>query len=81
MIRTDLMRLSLVLFSLVSPVPASGQTTQRPARVEVVVPKPPVPVMADGKRVLVYEVVLRTRGTGRRFRVAREPRVFPLGQS
>jgi hypothetical protein len=56
------MRLSLPLFSLVSAVAASGQTAQRPARVEVAVPQPPVPVLADGKRVLVYELSLRTSG-------------------
>jgi murein DD-endopeptidase len=64
MTRNALMRRSLLFFSFVSAVPASGQTTQRPARVEVVVPKPPVPVLADGKRVLVYELHLTNFGRG-----------------
>lgn len=58
------MRLSLPLFSLVSAVAASGQTAQRPARVEVAVPQPPVPVLADGKRVLVYELHVTNFGRG-----------------
>lgn len=64
MTRHALMRLFLLLPSLVSAVPASGQTTQRPARVEVVIPKPPLPVLADGKRVLVYELHVTNFGRG-----------------
>lgn len=63
MTRNALMRRSLVL-SLVWGIPAGSQISQRPARVEVVVPKPPTPVIADGKRVLVYELHVTNFGRG-----------------
>ncbi len=64
MIRNAMVCRCLVLLSLVSAIPASGQISRRPARVEVVVPKPPVPVLADGKRVLVYELHVTNFGRG-----------------
>jgi Peptidase family M23 len=64
MTRNALVRRSLLLFVLISATPASGQISQRPARVEVVVPKPPMSVLADGKRVLVYELHVTNFGRG-----------------
>lgn len=66
----------LVLLSFVEVMPfapAGGQPTparqaarlaQRPARVEVSTPKAPIPVLADGKLVLVYELHVTNFGRG-----------------
>lgn len=43
---------------------ATAQLSQRPARVEVVTPKAPIPVIVDGKRVLAYELHVTNFGRG-----------------
>lgn len=53
----------LILFAL--PVgKVSAQLSQRQTRVEVVTPKAPTLVLADGKRVLVYELHVTNFGRG-----------------
>jgi murein DD-endopeptidase len=42
--------------------PALAQSSARPSPVEVVAPKPPMPVMIEGKRVLVYELHITNFG-------------------
>jgi murein DD-endopeptidase len=64
MTQNVLIRRSFLLLSLTSAVPASGQISRRPARVEVVIPKAPLPVLADGKQVLVYELHVTNFGRG-----------------
>jgi murein DD-endopeptidase len=48
-------RLVTVLF-VGGVAPAFAQSSARPSPVEVVTPKPPTPVIIEGKRVLVYEL-------------------------
>ena len=48
------------LFSLALAVPLFAAS--RPSRVEVVAPMPPTPVVADGKRVLAYELHITNFG-------------------
>jgi murein DD-endopeptidase len=43
---------------------ATAQLSERPARVEVVAPKAPIPVIVDGKRVLAYELHVTNFGRG-----------------
>jgi murein DD-endopeptidase len=43
---------------------AVAQIAERPARVEVVIPKAPTPVTVDTQRVLVYELHVTNFGTG-----------------
>lgn len=52
----------LLLFAF--PLPVTAQLSQRPARVEVVTPKAPIPVIVDGKRVLAYELHVTNFGRG-----------------
>jgi hypothetical protein len=42
--------------------PALAQSSARPSPVEVVVPKPPTPVIIEGERVLVYELHITNFG-------------------
>lgn len=42
--------------------PAGAQSSARPSPVEVVAPKPPTPVMIEGKRVLIYELHITNFG-------------------
>jgi Peptidase family M23 len=51
----------LLAFASVS---ADAQMSTRQARVEVITPKPPIPVAVDGKRVLVYELHVTNFGRG-----------------
>jgi hypothetical protein len=64
MIRNAVVYPCLLFLSFVSVIPARGQISQRPARVEVIAPKPPMPVLADGKRILVYELHVTNFGRG-----------------
>lgn len=52
------------LLLVFAPVSAKTQMAPRQARVEVITPKPPIPVVADGKRVLVYELHIANFGRG-----------------
>ena len=54
--------ISVVLLSAAWAVPACAQSSARPSPVEVVVPKPPTPVMIEGKRLLVYELHITNFG-------------------
>src|SRR5690349_2804713 len=45
-----------VVVSAIWTMPANAQSSARPSPVEVVVPKPPTPVMIEDKRMLVYEL-------------------------
>ena len=52
-----------VIFLFVASVaPAFAQSSARPSPVEVVTPKPPAPVIIEGKRVLVYELHITNFG-------------------
>jgi len=51
----------LLLFAAAA-APAIAQSSARPSPVEVVAPKPPTPVMIEGKRVLVYELHITNFG-------------------
>jgi hypothetical protein len=51
----------LLLFAAAA-APALAQSSARPSPVEVVAPKPPTPVMIEGKRVLVYELHITNFG-------------------
>jgi murein DD-endopeptidase len=48
--------------SLVAPICARAQSSLRPSPVEVEIPKPPTPVMADGRRVFAYELHVTNLG-------------------
>ena len=52
------MRRLFALFTLIVPIYAAP----RASRVEVVTPKPPTPVLADGKRLLAYELHITNFG-------------------
>jgi hypothetical protein len=54
----------LLLCFMGSSVRADAQLSPRPPRVEITNPKPPAPVLADGKRVLVYELHVTNFGRG-----------------
>ena len=45
----------LLAVAILAPCSAAAQLANRPARIEVVVPKPPTPVTVDTQRVLVYQ--------------------------
>jgi murein DD-endopeptidase len=51
-----------VIFFLCVAARALAQSSARPSPVEVVVPKPPMPVIIEGKRVLVYELHITNFG-------------------
>jgi murein DD-endopeptidase len=53
---------TLISIALLWSMAASAQSSARPSPVEVVVPKPPTPVMIEGKRVLVYELHITNFG-------------------
>lgn len=55
---------SLLLCVTLSSAGASAQLSPRPPRVEIITPKSPAPVLADGKRVLVYELHVTNFGRG-----------------
>ena len=60
-------RVSIVLalaLTLMLCSAASAQMSDRPARVEVVCPKPPIPVPVNGQTALVYELHLTNFGQG-----------------
>ncbi|MGH7652821.1 MAG: M23 family metallopeptidase [Gemmatimonadaceae bacterium] len=52
------------LLLALAPLSAKAQIAPRQARVEVIAPKPPIPVVVDGKRVLVYELHVTNFGRG-----------------
>ncbi len=54
----------LLAFAILAPCSAVAQLANRPARVEVVVPKPPTPVTVDTQRVLVYELYVTNFSPG-----------------
>jgi hypothetical protein len=54
--------ISIVLLSAAWILPADAQSSARPSPVEVMVPKPPTPVVIEGKRVLVYELHITNFG-------------------
>jgi murein DD-endopeptidase len=54
--------LLLVIFFHFVASPALAQSSARPSPVEVVAPKPPTPVIIEGKRVLVYELHITNFG-------------------
>ena len=54
----------LLFVFMLLPARATAQLSSRPPRVEIVTPKSPAPVLADGKRVLVYEVHVTNFGRG-----------------
>ena len=56
------MRRTMMLLLCVFPFTAPAQISNRPAAVEVVVPMPPTPVEAAGKRILAYELHITNFG-------------------
>jgi hypothetical protein len=48
--------------SLIAPIGARAQSSMRPSPVEVEIPKPPTPAMADGRRVFAYELHVTNLG-------------------
>jgi murein DD-endopeptidase len=52
----------VLLLVAAAATPAIAQSSARPSPVEVVIPKPPTPVMIEGKRVLVYELHITNFG-------------------
>jgi hypothetical protein len=54
--------LLLILILANGIVPAFAQSSARPSPVEVVTPKPPTPVLIEGKRTLVYELHITNFG-------------------
>ena len=54
--------LGFILLLVASISPAVAQSSARPSPVEVFSPKPPTPVMIEGKRVLVYELHITNFG-------------------
>lgn len=77
--RVRLAQLTLLLVVLaiaaLIPVATSAETSGRPSPVEVVNPKPPIPVVIDQRRVLVYE--LHITNFGQTALVFRRIEVFP----
>ena len=55
-------RLFVIFLFVASITPAFAQSSARPSPVEVVTPKPPTPVVIEGKRVLVYELHITNFG-------------------
>jgi hypothetical protein len=54
--------LLLILILATGVAPVFAQSSARPSPVEVVAPKPPTPVLIEGKRVLVYELHITNFG-------------------
>jgi peptidase M23-like protein len=54
--------LFVIFLFAASVAPACAQSSARPSPVEVVTPKPPAPVIIEGKRVLVYELHITNFG-------------------
>jgi murein DD-endopeptidase len=54
----------LLLFFTLPSGRVGAQLSPRPPRVEITTPKSPAPVLADGKRVLVYELHVTNFGRG-----------------
>src|ERR1700755_3126952 len=52
----------VVLLSAAWAMRADAQSSARPSPVEVLVPKPPMPVMIEGRRVLIYELHITNFG-------------------
>jgi len=52
----------LLTMAALMPVGSSAETSSRPSPVEVVNPKPPIPVVIDQNRVLVYELHITNFG-------------------
>ena len=46
----------LILFLMAGAIPSLAQSSAHPSPVEVMTPKPPTPVMVEGRQVLVYEL-------------------------